>query len=145
MRTNSTGPLVPVLLASARPFDAVEIKDLLHGTAYMLVPAFSLGQAQNLMSHIVFPIIMFDRHFAGSHWPATLAKLVSGWQTPVTLLLSEPCEAGFWEQSISRGVFDVLIRPLRSECLVPTLDLAHVHWKLGLAGGPLQAASVKAE
>jgi DNA-binding NtrC family response regulator len=124
-------PQVPVLLASARDSDRLAIEGVLAATRYMLVPTASLNQASNLLSHVVFPIILYDCGFQGGDWQPALGRLIGAWRSPSIVLLSETYSHDFWEESVCRGAFDVLVRPFQTDDVLAVLDFAYTNWKLG--------------
>jgi len=127
---------VPVLLASSRESDLAVIDGLLRGTRYVVVPAANLNHASKLLSHVVFPIILYDRFFHGSDWQPTLWRLIGAWRVPSVLLLSDVRDRDFWEEAVCRGVFDVLARPFHGDDLLAVLEFAYAHWQLGLTQRP---------
>lgn len=124
-------PRAPILLVSARETDLHAIENAISGSRYVVVPA-SLEQAATLLSHVVFPIILYDCRFPEADWKQPLARLVGAWRSPSIILLAETCSREFWEESICRGAFDVLTPPFQPDKVLVALDFAYTNWKLGL-------------
>jgi hypothetical protein len=124
-------PEVPVLLVSQYGSDGAALQQVLRGSRYMVVHADDLDHAARLLGHIVFPIILYACHNEAD-WQPALGRLLAGWRIPSIVLLAETYSQTFWEDSICRGVFDVLSRPLRADDILTVLDFAYTSWTLGL-------------
>jgi len=118
------GSITPVLLASALESDRRALEALLRGSPYLLVHAANWNTALNLAGHIVFPVILYDRLFDIKDWQLAVKRLVSSWQSPSVLLLSQTMEDGLWGDLVRSGGFDILVRPLDLGSVLPTMDSA---------------------
>jgi PleD family two-component response regulator len=122
--------LIPVLLASALESDCRVMRDLLDGTQYLLVHAANWNRALNFMSHVVVPIILYDRLFDINDWQLAVKRLISTWRSPSVVLLSQTSEHDLRDDFVSSGGFEVLLRPLESGNVLQTLDLALTYYSL---------------
>lgn len=129
-------PRTPVLLVSVRESDSERIVKALGDSRYLAVRADDMEEAGRLLSHVVFPIILYDCRGQSADWQAALDRLIGAWRRPSILLLAESCRREFWEDAICRGAFDVLSPSFEPEDLLMALDFAHTNWKLGLSRRP---------
>jgi hypothetical protein len=103
--------------------------DLLKGTKYVLVCAANWYRAHNLVSHMVFPIILYDQQFDGSGWQPAVRRLVSCSGSSRVLLLSQTWDVDLRGELLRSGGFEVLVRPLECDFL-QILDAATAHFNL---------------
>jgi len=131
---SETAPLarVPVLLASAQEGDRSAVTDLLRGTRYVVVKAANSREAGKILNHIVFPIILYDAASDATEWHLGLKKMISAWRVPSVLLLANRYDAELAGDSLRRGAFDILVRPLRATDVMPALEFGYLQWKLRL-------------
>jgi hypothetical protein len=122
-------PLTPVLLLSSVELDRHFTVDLLKGSKYVLACADNWYRAQNLVSHMVFPIIMYDRLFDSNDWRPGVKRLVSCSGRPVVLLLSQTWDVDLRDELVRSGGFDVLVRPVECDFL-RVLDVATARFNL---------------
>jgi DNA-binding NtrC family response regulator len=133
--SRGTAPLanVPVLLASANGSDRSVVVSLLRGTRYLVVQAGSVRESAKILSHIVFPVMLYDASFDVAEWRLGLKRMISAWRVPSVLLIANRYDAEFTGDALRHGAFDILIRPLSFEAVVPALEFAYLHWKLALS------------
>lgn len=122
-----------MLLASAQASDRSDLAAVLRGTRFVVVQAGNLRDAATILSHIVFPIILYDTSFDVADWRLGSKRIISSWRVPSLLLIANRYDAEFTGDSIRRGAFDILVRPLSAEWVISALGIAYIDWKLGMS------------
>lgn len=119
---------IAVLLASARESDQTIFRDLLAGTRFFTVASENFDQTSRLLCHIMFPILVYDIHFAGGNGLISLCRLIGVGRVPALVLLRDPCD-----RPAGAEVFDMLVRPVDTQALLSLLDAAYRNWESGVA------------
>jgi DNA-binding NtrC family response regulator len=133
-------PITPVLLLSTFECDRQFMQDLLSGGPYALACAANWPRAENLVDHVVFPIILYERRFDGAGWQSAVRRLANFWGRSSVLLLSETSNLDLREELIGNGGFEILVRPFEFDVL-QMLALATAHFALpALRSQPLATA-----
>ena len=120
----SVEPLTPVLLASALESDAAAMREIFHGTSYLLARATNWSGALNLIAHVAVPIILYDRHFELCEWQLGVRRLACSWRSPAVVLLSDVKEETLRDSLIISGGLEILVRPFESGAVLRTLAAA---------------------
>lgn len=126
------GAVTPVLLASSRNDDLERIPALIPRGEWMLIKVKSWSDALQVLSTVIFPIVLCDREIPGLEWPQGLAHLNSSFRRPALILLSDLAASSLWQDVIRYGGFDMLFRPLCQERLLTALDMARIQWEMRL-------------
>ena len=108
------------------------VASLLRDTRYLVVQAGSVRESAKILSHIVFPVILYDASFDVADWQLGLKRMISAWRVPSVLLIANRYDAEFTGDALRHGAFDILVRPLSFEAVIPALEFACMDWKLGL-------------
>lgn len=98
----------------------------------MLIKVKSWSDALQVLSTVIFPIVLCDREIPGLEWPQGLAHLNSSFRRPALILLSDLAASSLWQDVIRYGGFDMLFRPLCQERLLTALDMARIQWEMRL-------------
>ncbi len=106
------------------------VVSLLRDTRYLVVQVGSVREAAKTLTHIVFPVILYDASCDVAEWHLGLKRMISAWRVPSVLLIANGYDAEFTGDARRHGAFDILIRPLSFEVVIPALEFAYLHWKL---------------
>lgn len=132
-RSRRTESQVPILLVSLGETDRLSVCEFLLGTRFLPVYACSLDEGSRLMSHVLFPILLYDPLPHPDEWQSRLGRFLGILRQPVVLLLDSPGHVDSYENSVCRASFGVLPRPLQPESLIAALNLAYTKWSVGFA------------
>jgi DNA-binding NtrC family response regulator len=122
-------PITPILLVSALESDRSSMQELLKGTKYVPANATNWHRAGRFLSHMVFPVVVYDRLSDIADWQLSVRRIARSCGSPSVLLLSQTRDNELHDSLIASGGFDILVRPLGIDAL-QILDRATAHFAL---------------
>jgi DNA-binding NtrC family response regulator len=91
--------------------------------------ANTCGDAWNAANRLKSPVVLCERDLPGMEWQDTVRILASAIPHPCVILTSPVVDDYLWHETVARGGYDVLARPLREEEAARSIQLALAYWK----------------
>jgi len=91
-------------------------------------------KARAVADQLRAPVILCDRDLPGEDWRNVVEALASSPHRTCIVLVSKVVDEYLWNETVQRGGYDVLSKPLREEDVVRVVRLAWSYWNTARRG-----------
>jgi DNA-binding NtrC family response regulator len=131
-RTSGSGS-VTVLAVSVPDTEYFRVEQVASSAGWESKFARTCEEAERLLEHRQFSVILLDRDLADIDWRTAIERLKKSAPTSCILLISGINDEYLWREVIQRGGFDIISKPLSQDQLQAQIDHAWFFWKSDLS------------
>ena len=91
--------------------------------------AETCGEAWNMANALQAPVVLCERDVPGMEWQDVVRILAAAAPHPCVIMTSTVVDDYVWREIVTRGGYDVVARPLRSDDAARAIRLAMSYWK----------------
>lgn len=120
---------VRVLSASPLSEDHAALEQLVGSQQWTIDKAFTLEQANLLMRHGSFLLVVCEHNLIPGTWKDLLEIIGPLRNPPFFIVTSRHADEHLWSEALNFGAYDVLAKPFASNEVLRSFNMALMHWR----------------
>jgi DNA-binding NtrC family response regulator len=133
---NGSAPVIEILTVGQSPRDQLALSECFRSSRWRLTGAAGVTSGLEMLSGNRIDVVISDICLPDGVWSDLRRSQSSGHRLPPIVVASDSMDARLWADALSRGAYDVLVKPysteevlyvVRNACLSGTADRDNAH------------------